>query len=75
MEDYNVYCEPDPMNPQCSVWTFKGANKWYFTKEEAEKALYDKDMIESIRMWLDEVEPKWVEKEQKWLDELEDRLL
>ena len=35
----------------------------------------DKDMIESIEMWLHEIEPKWVEKELAWLDELRSRLL
>lgn len=40
------------------------------TREE-----FDKDMIESIEMWLHEIEPKWVEKELTWLDELRNRLL
>lgn len=35
----------------------------------------DKDMIESIEMWLHEIEPKWVEKELAWLDELRTRLI
>lgn len=35
----------------------------------------DKDMIESIEMWLHEIEPKWVEKELAWLEELRTRLL
>lgn len=35
----------------------------------------DKDMIESIEMWLHEIEPKWVEKELTWLDELRTRLI
>lgn len=33
------------------------------------------DMIESIEMWLHEIEPKWVEKELAWLEELRTRLL
>lgn len=36
---------------------------------------HDKDMIESIEMWLHEIEPKWVEKELNWLDKLRTRLL
>lgn len=35
----------------------------------------DADMIESIEMWLHEIEPKWVEKELNWLEELRSRLL
>lgn len=35
---------------------------------------HDKDMIESIEMWLHEIEPKWVEKELDWLEELRTRL-
>lgn len=35
----------------------------------------DKDMIESIEMWLHEIEPKWVEKELAWLEELRTRIL
>ena len=38
MENDVIYNEPDPMNPLCDVWTFKGADRWYFTREEAEKA-------------------------------------
>ena len=38
-------------------------------------AEHDKDMIESIEMWLHEIEPKWVEKELAWLEELRTRLL
>lgn len=34
----------------------------------------DKDMIESIDMWLNEIEPKWVEKEHAWLEKLRTRL-
>ena len=34
----------------------------------------DSDMIESIEMWLHEIEPKWVEKEHAWLEELRTRL-
>lgn len=34
----------------------------------------DADMIESIEMWLHEIEPKWVEKELAWLEELRTRL-
>lgn len=34
----------------------------------------DADMLESIKMWMREIEPQWVEKEMKWLDELEERL-
>lgn len=46
-------------------------------EEKSEKlfAERDKDMIESIEMWLHEIEPKWVEKELAWLDELRTRLL
>lgn len=36
---------------------------------------YDKDMIESIEMWLRECELQYVEKELTWLDELQTRLL
>ena len=35
----------------------------------------DKDMIESIELWLHEIEPKWVEKELAWLDKLRTRLI
>lgn len=35
----------------------------------------DKDMIESIEMWLHENEPMWVEKELVWLEELRTRLI
>lgn len=44
-------------------------------KSEKLSAERDKDMIESIEMWLHEIEPKWVEKELAWLDELRTRLL
>lgn len=37
MED-EIYCDADPMNPLCDIWTFKGANQWYITREEAEEA-------------------------------------
>lgn len=33
----------------------------------------DKEMISSIKQWLDEVEPQYVEKEQSWLDNLPER--
>lgn len=36
---------------------------------------HDMDMIESIEMWLHEIEPKWVEKELAWLEELRTRLI
>ena len=35
----------------------------------------DADMIESIDMWLNEIEPKWVEKEHAQLEELRTRLV
>jgi hypothetical protein len=38
------YCESDPMNPLCIVWTFKGADRWYWTRDEAERA-YKKQTI------------------------------
>lgn len=38
-------------------------------------AEHDKDMIESIEMWLRECELKYVEKELAWLEELRTRLL
>jgi len=37
MED-EIYCDADPMNPLCDIWTFKGAKQWYWTREEAEEA-------------------------------------
>lgn len=44
-------------------------------KSEKLSAERDKDMIESIEMWLHECLPKYVEKELAWLDELRTRLL
>ena len=36
---------------------------------------HDKDMIESIEMWLRENELQYVEKELAWLEELRSRLI
>lgn len=33
-----IWCETDPMNPLCDIWTFKGSDRWYWTREEAEEA-------------------------------------
>jgi len=36
-----IYCDVDPMNPLCDIWTFKGAKQWYWTREEAQEAYKD----------------------------------
>jgi len=36
-----IYCDADPMNPLCCLWTFHGAKQWYETKQEAEEAYKD----------------------------------
>lgn len=45
MKNDVFYNEPDPMNPLCDVWTFKGADRWYFTREEAEKAYNETNQL------------------------------
>lgn len=45
MESEVIYSMPDPMNPLCDVWTFKGANQWYWTKEDAEKAYNESVLV------------------------------